>query len=122
MLATDANGLPLGMLTMSAGVGEVRNAEATLATISVPQKKGKPRSRPQQLIADKGYDSRKLRLSLHLRGIRPCTRPSADQRSGSRGQGVPLRSKRRNTATVGRWSRVPSGQIRLARTSATATH
>jgi hypothetical protein len=37
MLATDANGLPLGMLTMSAGVGEVRMAEATLATINVPR-------------------------------------------------------------------------------------
>jgi len=75
MLATDANGLPLGILTMSAGVGEVRMAEATLATISVPQRKGKPKSRPRQLIADKGYDSRKLRQSLHQRGIRPCIPP-----------------------------------------------
>ena len=75
MLATDANGLPLGMLTMSAGTGEVRMAEATLATISVPQKKGKAKSRPRQLIADKGYDSRKLRQSLHKRGIRPCIPP-----------------------------------------------
>lgn len=47
-------------------------AEATLATITVPQKKGKPRSRPRQLIADKGYDSRRFRQSLHARGIRPC--------------------------------------------------
>ncbi len=46
MLATDANGLTLGMLTMSAGVGEVRMAAATLATISVPQRKGKPKSPP----------------------------------------------------------------------------
>jgi transposase len=75
MLATDANGLPLGILTMSAGVGEVRMAEATLATIAVPQKKGKPKSRPRQLIADKGYDSRKFRQSLHARGIRPCVPP-----------------------------------------------
>lgn len=75
MLATDANGLPLGLLTMSAGVGEVRMAEATLATISVPQKKGNPRSRPRQLIADKGYDSRPLRRRLRERGIRPCIPP-----------------------------------------------
>jgi hypothetical protein len=72
MLATDANGLPLGMLTMSAGIGEVRMAERSLATIQVPQKKGKPKSRPRQLIADKGYDSRTLRRSLYRRGIRPC--------------------------------------------------
>lgn len=75
MLATDANGLPLGMLTMSAGVGEVRMAEATLATISVPQKKGNPKSHPRQLIADKGYDSRALRQRLHRRGIRSCIPP-----------------------------------------------
>lgn len=75
MLATDANGLPLGLLTMSAGIGEVRMAEATLATISVPQKKVKPRSRPRQLIADRGYDSRLLRRRLRERGIRPCIPP-----------------------------------------------
>lgn len=75
MLATDANGLPLGLLTMNAGIGEVRMAEATLATISVPQKKGKPRSRPRQLIADRGYDSRPLRGRLRERGIRPCIPP-----------------------------------------------
>lgn len=75
MLATDANGLPLGLLTMSAGVGEVRMAEATLATISVAQKKGRPKSRPRQLIADRGYDSRPLRRRLRERGIRPCIPP-----------------------------------------------
>ncbi len=75
MLATDANGLPLGLLTVSAGVGEVRMAEATLATIRVPQKKGRPKSRPRQLIADKGYDSRPLRRRLRERGIRPCIPP-----------------------------------------------
>ena len=75
MLVTDANGLPLGMLTMSAGTGEVRMAEATLATIAVPQKKGKPKSRPRQLIADKGYDSRKFRQSLQGRMPRPCIPP-----------------------------------------------
>lgn len=45
MLATDANDTPLGLLTMSAVIGEVRMAEATLATISVPQEKGIPRGR-----------------------------------------------------------------------------
>jgi transposase len=75
MLATDAKGLPLGLLTTSADVGEVRMAEATLATISVPQKKGTARSRPRQVIADRGYDSRTFRQSLHARGIRPCIPP-----------------------------------------------
>ena len=50
-------------------------AEATLATISVAQKKGRPKSRPRQLIADRGYDSRPLRRRLRERGIRPCIPP-----------------------------------------------
>ena len=91
MLATDANGLPLGMLTMSAGVGEVRMAEATLATISVPQKKGKPKSRPRQLIADKGYDSREFRQSLHHRGIRPCIPPKRRPQNWKPRQGRPVK-------------------------------
>jgi transposase len=92
MLATDANGLPLGMLTMSAGVGEVRMAEATLATISVPQKKGRPKSRPRQLIADKGYDSRPLRRRLRERGIRPCIPPRRRPGHWKPASGRPLAS------------------------------
>ena len=91
MLATDANGLPLGMLTMSAGVGEVRMAAATLATISVPQKRGKPKSRPRQLIADKGYDSREFRQSLHARGIRPCVPPKRRPKNWKPHQGRPVK-------------------------------
>jgi transposase len=91
MLATDANGLPLGMLTVSAGVGEVRVAEATLATISVPQKKGKPKSRPRQLIADRGYDSRTLRQSLHARCIRPCIPPKQRPKNWKPRQGRPIK-------------------------------
>ncbi len=92
MLATDAKGLPLGMLTISAGVAEVRMAEATLATISVPQKKGQPKSRPRQLIADKGYDSRPLRRRLRERGIRPCIPPRRRPGHWKPAAGRPLES------------------------------
>lgn len=92
MLATDANGLPLGILTMSAGGGEVRMAETTLATIQVPQKKGKPKCRPRQLIADKGYDSRMLRRSLHQRGIRPCIPPKRRPTNWKPRQGRPVKA------------------------------
>ena len=90
MLATDANRLPLGMLTTSAGVGEVRMAEATLETISVPQKRGRPKSRPWQLVADKGYDSRKFRQLLHKRGIRPCIPPKRRPKNWRPRRGRPV--------------------------------
>lgn len=72
MLVTDGGGLPLGVLLASARTGEVRLAEATLATVRVPRPRGRPRTRPQALVADKGYDSNAFRQRLRRRGIRPC--------------------------------------------------
>lgn len=38
--------------------------------VSIPQKRGRPRNRPAILIADKGYDSDKIRSYLRGRGIK----------------------------------------------------
>lgn len=44
--------------------------EATLATIAVPRAgPGRPRQKPERVIADKAYDSDPLRLRLRRRGI-----------------------------------------------------
>lgn len=72
MLVTDGQGLPLGLHLASAQQAEVRLAEATLATVRVPRQHGRPKTRPRQLVADRGYDSRALRQALRRRGIRPC--------------------------------------------------
>jgi IS5 family transposase len=44
-------------------------AESTLARIRVPQKVGRPRQRPLRVIADRGYDSDRLRRRLLDKGI-----------------------------------------------------
>jgi len=45
-------------------------AEATLAAIAVPrQGRGRPRTRPERVIADRAYDSDPLRKRLKKRGI-----------------------------------------------------
>lgn len=72
MLVTDGQGIPLGFQLASAQQSEVRLAEATLATIRVPRPGRRPKTRPRQVVADKGYDSRALRRALRRRGIRPC--------------------------------------------------
>lgn len=69
MVAGDGNGLPLGILIASASPAEVRLAEETLNTIRVPRRRGRPRSRPTKLIADRGYDSDPLRRALRSKGI-----------------------------------------------------
>jgi transposase len=72
MLVVENHGLPIGGLVASAQQAEVKLAEPTLATVKVPRLWGRPRSRPKELVADKGYDSRPLRHRLRSRGIKPC--------------------------------------------------
>jgi transposase len=75
MLAIDGNGLPLGFHLESAQTAEVRLAEQTLDTISVPCRRGRPRRRPEKLVADRAYDSSAFRQALRRRGIGMCIPP-----------------------------------------------
>jgi transposase len=72
MLAVENQGVPIGGLVASAQSAEVKLAEVTLATVQVPRDKGRPRTRPKEVVADKGYDSGPLRRRLRRRGIKPC--------------------------------------------------
>lgn len=55
----------MGSHLASASPAEVKLAEAALESIRVPRKgRGRPRQRPQRLIADRGYDSDPLRKRL----------------------------------------------------------
>ena len=72
MAVVDGQGVPLGLLVDSAQRAEIRLAELTLATIHVPQRRGRPKTRPRELVADKAYDSQAFRERLRCRGIRPC--------------------------------------------------
>ena len=67
--AVDGQGLPLGVRLESASPHEVTLAEATLAEVRVPRPKGRPRQKPERLIADTAYDSDPLRQRLQKRGI-----------------------------------------------------
>jgi transposase len=72
MLVIDGTGLPLGFHLDSAACAEVKLAEQTLDTISVSRPQGRPRRRPEQLVADRAYDSAEFRRALRRRGIRMC--------------------------------------------------
>lgn len=71
MLAVDGTGIPLTFLTEAANISEFRLAIQTLKGISVERRPKHPKKRPDQVVADKGYDSRKIRESIRRRGIRP---------------------------------------------------
>jgi len=53
MMVSDGNGVPIGLYLDSAGHHEIRLAEATLKTVRVPQRRGRPRTRPKELVAGK---------------------------------------------------------------------
>jgi hypothetical protein len=57
MVLVDGQGLRLGVRLESASPSEVTLAEATLAEVRVPQPQGRPRPKPELVIADRGYDS-----------------------------------------------------------------
>jgi len=75
MLVVDGDGLPLGFHLDSANVAEVKLAEQTLDTMRVARPRGRPKRRPQKLVADRGYDSVGFRAALRRRGIGMCIPP-----------------------------------------------
>jgi transposase len=73
MLVTDGNGLPLAVLLDSAQKAEIELAQKTLGLVWVPKKgPGRPKTRPKELVADRGYDSKAFRSHLRRRCIHPC--------------------------------------------------
>ncbi len=90
MMVSDGNGVPIGLYLDSAQHHEIRLAEATLKTVRVPQRRGRPRTRPKELVADKAYDSRSFRMGLRRRGIKP-TIPTIQRKSRKPRRGRPIR-------------------------------
>jgi transposase len=83
-------------LLASATPHEVTLAEAALATVRVPRRsRGRPRMRPQRIIADRGYDSDPLRRRLRRRGIELIAPYRWNKRNKPYEDGRKLRRRRR---------------------------
>ena len=68
----DAKGMPLAVRVTRAKASERAQVLPMLDSLKIRTgKPGRPRSRPKQLAADKGDDSRALRQELRRRHIRP---------------------------------------------------
>jgi transposase len=90
MLVIDGNGLPLGFHLASATTAEVKLAEQTLDTVRVPRPRGRPKRRPEMLVADRGYDSNAFRRALRQRGIRMCIPPKRRPKHWKAKRGRPV--------------------------------
>jgi transposase len=71
MVVADGHGLPIGLYVDSAQPQESQLADATLVTVRVPQRRGRPRTRPKELVADSAYDRHEMHQRLRRRGIKP---------------------------------------------------
>jgi transposase len=79
MVVADGHGLPSGRHVDSAQPHESQLADATLATVRVPQRRGWPRTRPKELVADRAYDSRAWRQRRKPKRGRPIQTGASDR-------------------------------------------
>nr|WP_244291532.1 IS5 family transposase [Streptomyces subrutilus] len=105
-LAADAHCRPLAFVLTAGQAGDAPAFAHVMARLRVPRRRGRPRTRPDMVLADKAYSSRAIREHLRKRGIRAVIPVPADQqghrkRRGSRGGRPPAFDreayKQRNT-------------------------
>ncbi|MGI5397165.1 IS5 family transposase [Streptomyces sp. CA-251251] len=105
-LAADARCRPLAFVLTAGQAGDAPAFTDVMARLRVPRRRGRPRTRPDVVLADKAYSSRAIREHLRKRGIRAVIPVPADQRAhrlrrGSRGGRPPAFDretyKQRNT-------------------------
>lgn len=72
MFVIDRIGPPLRFHLDSAKTAEVKLAEHTPETITVPRPYGHPKCRPNKFVADRAYDSSEFRRAVRRCGIAMC--------------------------------------------------
>ncbi|MFF4246949.1 IS5 family transposase [Streptomyces sp. NPDC001822] len=79
-LASDACARPLALRVTAGQAGDAPAFETVMAGIRVPRSgPGRPRTRPDAVLADRAYSSRAIRSHLRRRGIRAVIPQPSDQ-------------------------------------------
>ena len=81
--AVDGQGRALAILLTPGQDGDAPMMLPLLATIRVPRPLGRPRTRPDRVLADKAHSSRAIRAHLRARGITAVI-PEPDDQKGHR--------------------------------------
>ncbi|MGH8066081.1 MAG: IS5 family transposase [Candidatus Entotheonellia bacterium] len=130
MVVVDGAGPPLRAYLEAAAPAEVTRLERTLDTVAVgrPGTPGRPRKRPERLLADRGYDSNPLRARLARRGIEPMIPARSHHTRATPQDGRTLRRYRRRWivertfAWLGHFRRLVVRYERLTTTAAGFFH
>ena len=107
----DGRGRPLSMMITAGNINDTTMMSAVLENIRVPRDgKGRPRTRPDRVLADKGYPSRANRAWLRDRRI-AATIPERDDQIAHRrkkpGRPIAFGDKQK----AGAWLRRPSSAL-----------
>ncbi|MGW3520200.1 IS5 family transposase [Streptomyces hydrogenans] len=79
-LASDARARPLALRVTAGQAGDAPAFETVMAAIRVPRRgPGRPRTRPDVVLADRAYSSRAIRSHLRQRGIHAVIPQPSDQ-------------------------------------------
>ena len=78
---------------MAANHAEVKLALMTLDRVRVPRRRGRPRKRPEELVADRAYDSDRFRAWLWKKRVGRCTSPRKNLKRLASGKDVCLAGK-----------------------------
>nr|WP_259305524.1 IS5 family transposase [Streptomyces sp. EAG2] len=79
-LASDNRARPLALHITAGQAGDAPACETVMAAIRVPRSRpGRPRTRPDAVLADRAYSSRAIRSHLRRRGIRAVIPQPSDQ-------------------------------------------
>ncbi|MFJ8505094.1 IS5 family transposase [Streptomyces avermitilis] len=80
-LASDGRCRPLVCVLTGGQAGDAPAFTDVMACLRVPRRRGRPRTRPDLVLADKAYSSRAIRDHLRRRGIRAVIPERADQQA-----------------------------------------
>ncbi|MET7814078.1 IS5 family transposase [Streptomyces sp. NPDC005395] len=87
-LASDSHARPLTLRVTAGQAGDAPAFEAVVAGIRVPRSgPGRPRTRPDTVLADRAYSSRAIRKHLRQRGVRAVIPQPSDQAGHRRRRG-----------------------------------
>lgn len=96
-MATDGKGRMLSAVLTAGNINDTTMMAATLEEIRVPRPgRGRPRTRPDRVLADKGYTSKANRSWLAERGIK-ATIPEKSDQAANRKRRAPLAGARQRS-------------------------
>ncbi|WP_189595409.1 IS5 family transposase, partial [Streptomyces calvus] len=86
-LVADGRCRPLAFVLTAGQAGDAPAFTDVMARSRVPRPRGRPRTRPDLVLADKAYSSREIRDHLRKRGIRVVIPERADQQAKRKRRG-----------------------------------